>query len=38
MEDVRKYGVEEVLRGDNENPVEWEAATEDDVPYHIPRD
>ena len=39
MEDIRNYGYErEERRGDNENPIEWEVAAEDEVPYHIPRD
>jgi hypothetical protein len=39
MEDIRSYrDHQDERRFESENPVEWELATEDDVPYHIPRD
>lgn len=39
MEDIRNYRTDDDRRNDNDNPVEWELATSDeDVPFHIPRD
>ena len=43
MEDIRPYNSnnDEERDEQTENPVEWEAArfdTDDDVPFHLPRD
>ncbi len=38
MEEIRNRVIEDVRRTENENPIEWEAATDEDVPFHVPRD
>ena len=38
MDEIRNRVIEDVRRTENENPIEWEVATEDEVPFHVPRD
>ena len=38
MDEIRTRAIEEARRAENENPIEWEAASEEEVPFHVPRD